>query len=211
MLRSLRRRPSGDAGFTLAEVLVAAGLMGMLAYATSTIYFSVLRIHEDSVWRLVPYDEATAAVQRVSDDLREAMLIEYCGPDYIVAVVPQKDANGDYLLTLGDDGYTLTQGDRIVFFLSDETGALGADGNCLWRGIRPQGQADFTRSIKIADDIHPEFNPPDPDTGQPRSMFIYWPDDTRLWGVEIWMTSTTVVRGETKTQTGHSEVYLRNL
>jgi hypothetical protein len=42
-------------------------------------------------------------------------------------------------------------------------------------------------------------------------MFKYWPDDNHLWGVEVWMTSTSTVYGELRTQTAHSQIYLRNL
>lgn len=212
MNRSAFRSPIGRrAGVTLAELLVAVGLMSILAYASSMIYFSTLHVYNDHVWRLTPYDEATAAITRVSEELREAMLIDAHSDQAIVVTLPVKDANGDCLLTLGEDGYTLTQGDRIAFYLSDDTGALDAEGNCLWKAIMAQGESTFIPRIKVADDIHPELNPIDPDTGQPQPMFKYWPDDVRLWGVGLYMTSISVVRGETRTQTAGSEVYLRNL
>lgn len=207
-LRLMRTR--GRRGFTLTELLVAMGVMGILAYGTSMIYFSVLNIYNRQIWRFPPYDAATAAVQRVSDELREAMLIEEHGPDYIVFLLPLKDANRENVLTLGEDGYYLTPGDRVMFYLSDETGSLEAEGNCLWKAVKHPGEYYFTPRIKIADNIHPELNPTDPDTGQPRVMFKYWPDDVRLWGVEIWMTSTAQVHGQARTQTAHSEAYLRN-
>jgi hypothetical protein len=95
--------------------------------------------------------------------------------------------------------------------MSDDTGALDTEGNCLWLGIQPQGATSFSRTRKIADNIHPELNPVDPSTGQPRPMFRFWPDETRLWGVEIWVTSTAQVHGQPMTQRAHSEVFLRNL
>ncbi len=211
MNRSFRHSRRRKEGFTLPEVLLAAALMSMVAYASSTIYFSVLNIHQDTIWQVHPYDEATRAAQRVADDLREAMLIESHGPTYIVAVVPEQDAAGDYVLTPGEDGYSLMLGDRVVFYLSDETGSLEAQGSCLWRGVQPQGSTTFSRTIKLADNIHPELNPVDPETGQPRPMFRYWPDESRLWGVELWMTSTAEVHGQTMTQTAYTEVYFRNI
>lgn len=201
----------GQAGFTLFELLAAMGLLSLIAYATSMIYFSVLNINAENAWRLPPYDAATTAVQRMSDELRDAMLIESHGDSYIVAVVPERDENGDYLLVEGDGGYSLVAGDRIVFYLSDDTGSLDAQGNCLWKGVVPQGESEISRKVKVAEDIHPELNPVDPDTGEPRPMFDYRPDDVRLWGVEVWVTSTAEVKGETRTQTAHSEAYLRNL
>jgi len=198
-------------GVTLAELLIAICLMGILAYATSMIYFSVLHIYNENIWRLPPYDEATAAVERMTKELQGAMLIYDHGTQGIIVVMPQKDANGDNVLTLGAEGYSLTQGDLVAFYLSDETGAIGAQGNCLWKAIQRPGETTFTPRIKIASNIHPELNPTDPSTGYPRPMFKYWPDDVRLWGVELWVTSVTMVKGEAKTQTAHSEAYLRNL
>jgi prepilin-type N-terminal cleavage/methylation domain-containing protein len=198
-------------GFTLPEVLVAGTLMAMIAYASSTIYFSALNIYAETIWRLPPYDAATSAVERVQDELRETMLIESHADDYIVAVVPEKDANGDYAFIEGEGGYSLSLGDRVAFYLSDESGALGVSGTYLWMGVQPQGAESFTRMICLADNIHPELNPDDPDTGEPRPMFRYWPDEIRLEGVEIWITSTSTVHGQPQTQTAHGEVYLRNL
>ncbi len=205
--RIMRRR----SGFTLAEVLLAGTLMAMIAYATSTIYFSTLNIYNETIWRLPPYDEATYAVNRMTDEMREAMLIESFGPSYIVAVLPQKGMSGDYTLTLGPSGYSLSLGDRVALYMSDATGALDTEGNCLWLGIQPQGETSFSRTRKLAENIHPELNPVDPATGLARPMFTYWPDEVRLWGVEMWVTSTALVHGQSMTQTAHSEVFLRNL
>ena len=97
------RKMSRRAGVTLAELLVAIGAMGILAYASSMIYFSTLHVHNEHIWRLTPYDEATAAVNRVSSELREAMLIDAHSVQAIVFVLPAKDANGDYVLASGED------------------------------------------------------------------------------------------------------------
>ncbi len=208
LCRILSRRRSG---VTLAELLVAVGLMGILAYGCSMIYFSVLNIYNDQIWRLPPYDEATAATDRLTKELQESMLIYAHANSSVIVVMPQKDANGDNVLTLGADGYSLSQGDLVAFYVSDETGALDATGNCLWKAIQRQGESTFTPRIKIANNIYPELNPTDPATGLPRPVFRYWPDEVRLWGVELWITSISTVHGEAKTQTAHSEVYLRNL
>lgn len=197
-------------GLTLPELLIAMGVMGILAYACSTIYFSVLGTYTRHIWALPPYDAATAAVQRVTRELREAMLIDAHGDTFIVVIIPQKDANRDNVLELGENGYQLVKGNYVAYYLSDDSGALGAQGHDLWKAVRAVGGTTFVPRVKIAENIHPELNPVDPDTGLPRSMFKYWPDDVRLWGVEAWMTSTGVVRGETRTQTAHSECYLRN-
>lgn len=207
----LREMSRSRRAFTLPELLVVMGVMGILAYTISLIYFSVLKVHRDYAWSLPPYDNATRAVERLTTELRHAMLIDTYTSDSIVVIMPAKDSNRDNVLTLGPDGYVLSQGDRVAFYLSNQTGALGAEGNCLWKAVKGPSDAIFRPRVKIAEDIHPELNPTDPDTGSPRPIFKYWPDEIRLWGVEIWVTSTASVSGQTRTQTAHSESYLRNL
>jgi len=211
MYRLPYSRMSRRSGVTLPELMVAVAVLGILSYGISMIYFSVLNIYNRQIWKLPPYDAATGAVQRVSRDLREAMLIESHGETFMVVVMPLKDANHDNVLTLGPYGYELTRGERVAFYLSDESGATDAAGNCLWKAVRAVGAEHFSPKVKIADDIRPELNPTDPETGQPYPMFRYHPDDVRLWGVETWITSTGTVHGQTKSQTAHSESYLRNL
>jgi len=210
-MRVLRRPNPRSRGMTLVELLVAMVIMGMVAYSTALIYFSELNLYSKRAWAMPPFDEATAAVKRLNKEVRGAMLIHDHSDTSMVTINPLTDANRDNVLTLGTNGYYLTQGDMVAFYLSDSTGSLTANGNCLWKAVKSPSATSFTPRVLIAENIHPELNPVDPDTGLPRPMFKYWPDDVRLWGVEVWVTSVAVVRGETKTQTVHSEIYLRNL
>jgi len=202
---------NGKRGFTLPELLVAMAVMGVMAWTVSLIYFSVLGVYSKNMWRLRPYDEATRAVERVSEEVREAMVINTFGTQSLVVIMPDKDNNRDNVLVDAGDGFVLAQGDWVAYYLSDETGGFDAQGHCLWKTVKSAGASDYVRRVKIAEDIHPELNPVDPATGQPRPMFKYWPDEVRLWGVEMWITSTSEVRGELKPQTAHTECYLRNL
>ena len=207
-----RGKLPGQPGVTLIELMVAVSVMGILYYSISVIYFSVLNIYNNQVWKLPPYDAATAAAQRVSKEIREAMQIDSYGTDWVVVIMPEKTADRENVLTLGGDGqYHLSQGDLVLYYLSDSTGSVTATGNCLWKAVAPKGTTNFTPKVKIADNIHQELNPVDPATGQPHAMFRYWPDLTRLWGIEMWMTSTATVHGVVKTQTAHSESFLRNI
>ena len=199
-------------GFTLPELLVAMGVMAALAWTVSLIYFSVLGVYNKNMWRLRPYDEATKAVERVAKEVREAMLIDAAGPSGLVVVMPEKNANRDNVLVSdGQGGLAMSQGDYLKLYLSDATGSLDATGNCLWMALQRKGTIGFVPRVKIAEDIHPELNPVDPITGQRRPMFTYWPDVTRLWGIEMWITSTSLVHGQLQPQTAHTECYLRNL
>jgi prepilin-type N-terminal cleavage/methylation domain-containing protein len=201
-----------DGGFTLPELLVAMAVMGCLAWTVSLIYFSVLGVYNQNMWRLRPYDEATKAVERVAKEIRGAMLIDTAGTSSLIVIMPQRDANRDNVLVNDGSGHlVLSQGDWVAYYLSDNTGVMGATGHCLWKAVKPNGGTTFVPQVKIAEDIHPELNPVDPATAQPRPMFTYWPDVTRLWGVEMWITSTSQVHGQLQPQTAHTECFLRNL
>ena len=196
---------------TLIELLVAMAILAGLMFTTSLIYFSCLKIYQASIWKLPPYDEATLAVREISRQIRGAMLIDSFSNDWLIVVQPQKDANRDNVLAESAGALSLVAGDKVAFYLSDDTGSLAGTGNTLWMAIQLGGAGEFVPRKKIAENIHPELNPDDPDTGAPRPMFRYWPDETRLWGVEMWITSTAQVHGEVRFQTEYSEVYLRNL
>ncbi len=211
-MRARLRGSTYQRGMTLIELMIAVSVMGAMFYSISMIYFSVLNIYNNQIWKLPPYDAATAAVQRVSKEIREAMQVESHGTDWVVVVLPERNASHDNILTLGGDGqYHLSMGDRVLYYLSDDSGSTDAVGNCLWKAVEAQGSNTFVPKVKIADSIHPELNPVDPSTGLPYAIFKYWPDSTRLWGIEMWMTSTATVHNSTKTQTAHAESFLRNL
>jgi prepilin-type N-terminal cleavage/methylation domain-containing protein len=209
-----RWRERSKHGFTLPELLVAMSVMAGLAWAVSLVYFSVLGVYNANMWRLRPYDEATKAVERIAKEVRGAMLVDsgtITATSFSV-VLPEKDASRDNVLVdAGGGQLALSQGDWVRFYLSDDSGALDAAGTCLWMAVRAKGTSDFVPKVKIAEDIHPELNPADPATGYPRPMFTYWPDVNHLWGVEMWITSTSTVRGQPQAQTAHSECFLRNL
>jgi prepilin-type N-terminal cleavage/methylation domain-containing protein len=198
-------------GVTLIELLVAMVAAGFITYSIGLIYFSTLNIYNRYIWKLPPYDSATAAVQRINKDLRGAMLVSGSQSEALVAILPKRDANRENVLTHDSKGIHLVQGDMIAFYLSDATGSLDATGTCLWEAQKKVGASSFAPKVKIADDVRPDLNPADSSTGLTRPMFKYWPDDVRLWGVEVWVTSVQTVHGQTKAQTAHSEAFLRNL
>lgn len=204
-------RPSRRRGTTLIELLVSMSILSILLFGVSLIYFSSLKAYARTAWKLPPYDEATLGVQDISRRLREAMLVAECADNYVVVVMPKKDDNGDNELLNVDGELRLVQGNQLRFYLSDSTGTIGHTGHDLWMAVQPYGTVGFTPKKKIAENIHPELNPDDPTIDQPQALFKYYPDETRLWGIEVMLTSVATVHGQSKTQTASSEVYLRNL
>lgn len=207
----LAKRIKERRGMTLIELLVAMSILGILLFGLSMIYFSCIKTYLKSAWKLPPYDEATLATQDMSRRLREAMLVEDFGSNYLIAVLPAKDANRDNVLAFSNTSASLVVGKKIYFYMADVSGALGTEGHCLWLAEAPAGTSDFVPKKLIGENIHPELNPTDPATGLPKPMFRYYPSETRLYGVEMLVTSTSDVHGELKTQTADAEVYMRNL
>jgi prepilin-type N-terminal cleavage/methylation domain-containing protein len=205
-LRRNRRR-----GVTLIELLLAISIFSVLMVAVSIIYFSCLNVYLRAAWKLPPYDEATMGVNEMTRRLRDGMLIDAFAADWLVVILPRKDANKDNVLISVDGQLSLVAGNKLKFYLSDSSGDLNTTGNYLWMAEAPEGTNNFTPKKKIAENIHPELNPTDPATGDPQPLFRYYPDETRLWGVEMVLTSTANVHGELRTQTADTEVYLRNL
>jgi hypothetical protein len=207
------------AGTTLIELVVCMVMLAGLMFAISMIYFSCLKVNQRAAWKLPPYDAATLSVEDMTRRLREAMLIDSYGNNWLIVVMPRKDSNHDNLLTLTSGTLSLTAGDMYCFYLTDANGTLNFDadgnvtstGNYLWLAIKPYGATSFSPHKLIGENIHPELNPTDPDTGQPQAMFRYYPDEVRLWGVAMCVTSISVVHGQSRSQTASSEVYLRNL
>jgi prepilin-type N-terminal cleavage/methylation domain-containing protein len=206
-------------GMTLVELLVCMAMLAGLMFGISMIYFSCLKVNQRAAWKLPPYDEATMAVEDMTRRLRESMLIDSFGDDWLIVVMPRKTSNHENMLTLIDGNLSLSAGDMYCFYLSDADGTLTFDlegnvtstGNYLWLARKAYGETDFAPRKIIGESIHPELNPTDPDTGQPQPMFRYYPDEVRLWGVAMCITSVSVVHGESRPQTASSEVYLRNL
>jgi prepilin-type N-terminal cleavage/methylation domain-containing protein len=210
MLRLARNK---SRGFTIIELIVSMSILAILLFGLSMIYFSSYRVYLRTAWKLPPFDAATLATESMTRELRGAMLIDSFGSNWLVAVMPRKDNNRDNIIYADPNGGSLSLviGDEIRFYMSNSTGSLDADGNCLWMAVKPYGQSMFTPKKKLADNIHPELNPTDPNTGQPKPMFTYYPDETRLYGVEMLITATSRVYGHEQTQSADTEVYLRNL
>ena len=211
-VRQLRPRSQDkQSGFSLVETLFATAIVIGLLIVVSIIYFACLRTYLRNYWQLPPYDTATRSVDELTNTMRKAMLVEQSSANTIVVVLPKTNSQGENILELDGEDMHLVMGDQVMFYLSNESGTIGTSGHCLWKAVKPLGMTSFTPRRQIAEDIYPEHNPTDPSTCQPKSMFKYWPDDTRLWGIEITITAIASQQGQHSYQTAVGEIYLRNL
>lgn len=112
--------PSSDAGFTLAEVLVAMGLFAVLSTLLLAVTFSTSDATDEVNRAAQLTGESRLALERMSRELRQARQIDTAavGADS-VAVTFWTDFDGDGLRDLGvDDPEVLT------YRWSSSTGAL---------------------------------------------------------------------------------------
>jgi len=204
--RSRRSR----AGVTLPELLIVMVTFTVVMGAVFVLHLQSLRTWYRAHAEATAEERAAWAVEQMSWDLRLAMRVDEAQPTWIVVTLPLQDDNHDNVITVQDCIPRLSNGDQVMFYLSDDTGSLGAQGHCLWKAVKPVGGSHFLPRKKIAEGIYPQENPIDPDTGQPRPMFVYWPDMLHSRGVE--MTVTAIHKGgpHTYQRTEIAEAYLRN-
>jgi hypothetical protein len=194
----------------LAELMVVMVAFVVITAAIFGLYLQCLRIWYRSDAEATAEQRAAWAVDQMSWDLRSALRVDEALPTRLTFTMPLQDANHDNVITIVDDVPRLSNGDMIMFYLSDESGSLTTEGNCLWKAVKPVGADSFQPRKKIAEDIYPELNPTDPGTGEPLPMFVYWPDALHTKGVQMAVTAQVKGGPHTYQRTEIAEAYLRN-
>jgi prepilin-type N-terminal cleavage/methylation domain-containing protein len=204
------RSRRGRAGVTLPELMIVMVMFSIILAAIFVLYLQSLRTWQRTNAEATAEECAAWAVEQMSWDLRLAMRVDDAGTTRLVVTLPLQDSEHRNVITVVDGIPRLSNGDQIMFYLSNDTGSMDAQGDCLWKAVKPAGATYFTPRKKIAEGINPALNPVDPDTGQPTAMFVYWPDMLHSRGVQ--MTVTTVFKGgpHTYQRTETAEAYLRN-
>jgi prepilin-type N-terminal cleavage/methylation domain-containing protein len=200
----------GRAGLTLPELMVVMVTFSVVMGAVFALYLQSLRTWYRTNAETAAEERAAWAVDQMSWDLREALRVDDAFPTRITFTMPLQDSNHRNVITVVDGTPRLSNGNQIMFYLSNESGSVNGEGNYLWKAVKPVGGSQFVPRKKIAEGIHPENNPVDPDTGQPTAMFIYWPDVLHTKGVQMAVTATAKGGPHTYQRTEISEAYLRN-
>jgi type II secretory pathway pseudopilin PulG len=207
--RTPRTRRSRS-GTTLVELVVVMATFTLVMGAAFGLYLQALRTWYRANAEATAERQAAWAVEQMSWDLRRALRVDDALATQITFTMPLQDSSHRNVITVEDGVPRLSNGDQIMFYLSDDTGYIYGEGDCLWKAVKPVGAAQFAPKKKIAEGICPGCNPVDPDTGQPAPMFLYWPDVFHTRGVQ--MTVTVVEKGGPRIyqRTESAEAYLRN-
>ncbi len=202
---------------TLPEVLTVVMVVSIIMGTVVSIYINSMRAYARGSTESYAQQKASAAIERMIPDIRMGMsVVPGVAPheaSYIAIELPQRDfdsGEGTYLNhieTDGDGRPYLTPGGWVVYYRGDEDGNPAVDGDHVWRRLVADDGATILKQTPIVDNV--VDNPPD-GSGQPKPMFIYWPDMNRLQSVEITVTvrEKRGIRVTNTTMTG--EVALRN-
>ncbi len=116
-------------GFTLIELIVALWIFLFATFAVLTLMAWGGMVFHRSTAREQSKSVLHLAVQRMSPDLRNAYRIDPTEDRRrITVVLPLEDGEGGYAMPF-------TDGTRITYYLSDESGSISQSGNILWRAI----------------------------------------------------------------------------
>jgi hypothetical protein len=203
-------------GVTLPEVLTAVLIIMVIAGSVTAIYGAAMRTWYRGAAETYAEQKASWAIQRMVPDLREAMNVTPASSPYdaicVALELPAKtfdSSEGVYLNQVTTDAGGapyLVGGDYAVYYRGDEHGNISLDGDRLWRRLaRPNGTV--VKQLVIADNV---VDNPDDETGNPKPMFIYWPDIYRLRSVEVTVTVEETRGHRTERTTMVGEMALRN-
>ena len=206
----------GAAGFTLPEVMTAIVVMAIVIGGIAAIYMASMRMWYRGAAETYAQQGASWAVQRIVPEVREGLSVTTAGSPYesvcIVVRLPNKvyDSGEDtYLNEVAADAYGnpyLVPGGWVVYFRGNEYGSISLEGDRLWRLFVGSDGVTYKQQV-VAENI--VDNPPD-GTGNPKPMFIYWPDIYRLESVEVTVTTHEEMGHRVAEATMRGEVNLRN-
>lgn len=139
-----------SSGFTLVELVVAVALVALVVGATLLVFWSGITLWDRHQAESTALWNSTEAVRRIMADARDAARCAVWArsglSDALEVILPaDTDANGNYVPAWYQGKLIYREGQRVIFYLSDATGAYDASGQILWRGTI-SGASNPTRS-----------------------------------------------------------------
>lgn len=189
--RILRRRQ----GLTLVEAMIAMGILLLMIGACGSLYIAALNMYQQGTSLTMAHERGALACQLMSNDIREAINVDYPGPHAIIVTMPAKDVNGHNIINPATK--TLVPGYQEAFYYANDSGFPMANGTTLWRALRPAGSNTWERIEQLA-------------PGVSALDFTYAPSIEFLELVKLDLTIRAKEGHEIYEQSLSEEVFLRN-
>jgi len=212
------RQESGAAriGVSLPEVLTVVMVLSLIIGTVSAIYISSMRAWARGSTEAYSEQKASWAIERMFPDIRLGMsVVPGVAPheaSYIAIQLPQRNfdtGENAYLNQIATDANGrpyLVPGGCVVYYRGDAAGNADIQGDHVWRR-QVAADGSILKQDSLAD--HVVDNPPD-ESGQPKPMFIYWPDIYRLKSVEVTVSVRERQGTRVSETTINGEISLRN-
>jgi Tfp pilus assembly protein PilW len=149
MRRNSRRHTRG--GVTLVEAMIAVSIMLLITGACGSLYIMCLKMYQQGVSLTMAHERAQVAMQLMRSSIREAMNVDYPGPNAVIVTVPAKDANGHNMIDPATG--SLVAGEQVSFYYASDSGMPLANGTTLWRATRPAGTETWQRIECLAENV----------------------------------------------------------
>jgi prepilin-type N-terminal cleavage/methylation domain-containing protein len=141
---------SKNSGFTLVELVIAVALVALVTSALLLVFWSGITLWDRHQAESAALWNSTEAVRRIMADAGDAARCAVWArsglSDALEVILPaDTDADGNYVPVWDHKKLIYREGKRLIFYLSDATGAYNASGQILWRGT-VSGASDPTPS-----------------------------------------------------------------
>lgn len=179
----MAQRRRNRRGHTTIELLVAAGIMGMISASCMTMMIASMKSFEGTTVQTYSDSDAVLGMQHIVSDIREAKSYSVLDSgSRLHLVFPKVMPAGNYNNKEADPGNT------VDYYLSDRTGTPGQSGTYLWR------VKSGTVYVKAGKNV---------------SRLAFDVDTVRSLKITM-VTSNRTVRGAKTTGLTERVVYLRN-
>ncbi len=203
-------------GFTLVEVVVVITVLAGLLGSVLAIYFMGMQSWRRGVPEGRTRELAAWALKRMDPDIRQAMALTAfpapCNGYGITLRLPARTYDSGEqtyfnTISVGGDGRPyLVQGNQVSYYRGDAAGSASLSGDRIWRVLTTSEGGELRREVIVQGVVD---NAPDA-TGNPKPMFIYWPDMYRLKSVEVTVNIRMTEAGRTAAAQISGETALRN-
>ncbi len=132
---SCLRQPRLQRGLTLVEALIALAVAGLIVATLLMVYVQGTRGFTHLQTQALTERVVETALMEIESACRQAMFAEVRSGRLILTFPRDRDTYGKPVPVKKKELPVYRLGERMIYYLSDSSGALNRRGNILWRGI----------------------------------------------------------------------------